>query len=219
MTFQIGVVGSDGVLLVSDLSWSQIFERRITSQHHKTYCDQDLCIVACSSGSEWPDRIAKKCVGKSFANTAPKEIAENVYAHTNGIDSKLANGSVLLAAMAAQNPELWRIDFGNNGQADPFYRIYSKTITGDQENPAGAILERYIGNDTSRLSTEELKFLLAHIVITAGILNPAGISGLEMAICRRDEFGMVSDDDIRGLKGRSAELDAEISRRLFSTYL
>lgn len=56
-------------------------------------------------------------------------------------------------------------------------------VAGHQGNPARYWIDHYYRqNNGQKKSTDGLKKLAAHMIITGGILNPAGIEGLEMVV-------------------------------------
>jgi hypothetical protein len=59
--------------------------------------------------------------------------------------------------------------------------------------------------------------LAAHLVVSAGRLNPGAISGLEIVLCDASGLHRLSDDSIRELEATANRWDKSIGRR-FATY-
>jgi hypothetical protein len=93
------------------------------------------------------------------------------------------------------------------------YRVEDKKIEGDAANPAAFFVERYWKLlDYKDRTIAKLLPIAAHSALMANILNPSGVEGLEVAICRYDACELVKD--VSELREFSTDLDSAIGRRL-----
>lgn len=92
--------------------------------------------------------------------------------------------------------------------------VENRFLAGDSSNPAGFFVEAYYAN-CSRRPIAELTFLAAHVILSGGRYNPAGIGGLEVVRCTTEGFEWLSDSLISEIAKRSDELDAIIRRDIF----
>lgn len=63
-------------------------------------------------------------------------------------------------------------------------------------------------------SVGQLTNLAAHLVCTAGRLNPAVIRGLEIVVCKADGIYRLPDGHIRALQEQSTAWDADIGEMI-----
>ncbi|MFZ0802207.1 MAG: hypothetical protein WAN70_08570, partial [Terriglobales bacterium] len=61
-----------------------------------------------------------------------------------------------------------------------------------------------------QLPIERLTLLASHLILSAGTLNPAGISGLEIALCTPDGIRELTPEAIHDLRAKSAALDKSV---------
>lgn len=222
MTFQIGIVGTDGVLLASDECYidpglGQGARTRYRGQ--KIFIRGDGQIAYCAAGDDWAAMSAER---HSDSFTGNLVIYQNmVLAREFAIDDCLTrkgkffaeenrHGTVL-AVHREPKVELWHMDVMFRGQLP--ICISDRVCIGDTGNPAVFFLERYLPPG-AKLSLDKLKFLAAHSIAMAEKINPTGIGGLEMVLCREDRFERVSAEEINYLKSQSEDLDSSIANAL-----
>jgi len=116
--------------------------------------------------------------------------------------------------------ELWFSDvravFLQEGiiEASPARRVLNRQYAGDAGNSAVFFLEKYLVSGVSS-PIDSLKFIAAHAVLMAGKLNPAGVEGLEILLCRHGAaFERVPDAELMELAAESDSLDSEMLNRL-----
>lgn len=122
----------------------------------------------------------------------------------------LKGGSVLLVTSTPLR--LWRVDIAPDRGIPCVLRILDKCKIGDSTTPACFFSERYY----RERPIEDLIFLAAHTVLMAGAMNPAGVAGLGIVLCRPAGFTTVSDEEVSDLTARSKRLDSEIAAALFN---
>jgi hypothetical protein len=225
LTFQVGMVGSDGILLASDLKRTHVGmlrgiyrtssnQQKIHIEGHVAYCSSgdDLAEVAAqtfcaqaASGFVGDSEIHRRLVA-----SAQEALTKEKGAKPNGLLSR-RGGSVLFALRTADGRfQLWCLDV--IGLAPTAQRVLNRIINGDWGNAAGFFIERYFPE--RRRPIQELRLLAAHTVLVAGRLNPAGVGGLEIVRCSSAGFEKLGEDEIAALTEASMRLDEDIGASL-----
>lgn len=228
LTFQVGLVGSDGVLLASDQLQTIPHETtdgrrvRLSQTARKIQVLNDRRIAYCASGA----RVSSDVVEYYASHFGNGDIEQQLIEARDAVMKdrpelsqwrERNTGDFLLAQACGNVVELWQMHV----EPDSYNRpepIFDREWIGDIANPASFFVELYaplIASGQALFSVESLKLLAAHAVLAAGLNNPAGVRGLEMVVCKPDGFQRVSDEDIQMLKERSAELDKQIRQGLF----
>lgn len=83
-------------------------------------------------------------------------------------------------------------------------------------NPAAFFVQRYMPVDGYiKRPLEKLILIAAHTVLMASKLNPTGITGLDIALCRHGRaFEMLSPEEIAEVTAESKKIDSQISAGL-----
>lgn len=89
--------------------------------------------------------------------------------------------------------------------------ITDKICTGDHKNPAAMLTERYF---VQGRKVDELIFLAAVVVLTAGDLNGTYVGGLEITIGRRGDLRKLDAREIGRLRQRTISFHAATAKRL-----
>ena len=221
MTFQIGMVGSDGVLLASDLK--RVHEgligaiTRFSSEQPKIHIFHSG-LAYCCAGDEFAEVAARKfCEQADNLKDHPQIHSRLIESGEYAIRERASSrdhgmrqfASILFAIRSAIGRfELWCLDLNwddaRGAMAEP---VCGKRINGDQANAAGFFVERYFRRGRP---VQELTPLAAHTILVAHVLNTAGIDGLEIIRCTAEGCKKVSQDEIETLTERSRKLDAHI---------
>jgi hypothetical protein len=224
MTFQVGMVGTDGVLLASDLLYTGYAgDFRQSGSGSKIIYDGKQ-IAYCASGGSRPLAVASHYAkyfcegdGEQAFMTRQRLIDARNSVEKEFTPSAASDGELLLAQAIEGHVELWHMGIRLGDYSAP-HPPPDRYCIGDTRNSAMFFVERY----APRTSTggklqplERLKLLAAHTILTAARLNQTGIGGLEMLICKPDGFRFVSVEEIADLKSKSDTLDREIGHRFF----
>ncbi len=228
MAFQVGLVGADGMILASDkriihldAKSSDATSGGRTLRHGgtgaKIACNEQRSIIYCTAGGHLGEAIAREYM------KAPVEgdIGKELLAARQRVEPKnpaFSEGDLLLAQIADGRASLWHMDVRTGVWSAP-HRVEDKVEVGDSGNLAAFFVEMYAPTPLRGLRTVvELKFLAAHSIRVAGLLNPAFVSDLEMWTHRTGAecFVQVEDDELRTLISRSDALTEELSSKLFS---
>jgi hypothetical protein len=226
MTFQIGMVGSNGILLASDqlATYSgNSSQYPDTSLTRKITVTQNGRIAHCCAG----DRLSI-ITGAAIANgidqldeysaSITDHVIQAIYSSSGpvitgeckqsiGNSETLRGGSILVATCRPLG--LWRIDVIPE-KLPLVVQILNKAKIGDSNTPAPFFTESYY----RKRPVEELTFLAAHTVLTAGAMSQS-VKGLDIVICRPSGCNMLTNDSIEALKLRSETLWAQISDSIF----
>lgn len=214
MTFQIGVVASDGVLIAGDQRTGRWEKFATTSHVPKIYCDETLGAIYCGSGSETAIRVGRKMIeissgelGQPMWKCAEKAAMEvwNRENRSPQCQSRRFAETVLVAQATDSGFGLWRVEVSESPLCQP---ILDRNKSGDESNAAIFFSERYFPSmSEERPPIAHLLPLAAHIVLMAGRLNPTGVDGLEIAICRAGECRMLQEHELAPLRDFSNRLD------------
>lgn len=217
MTFQVGIVGADGVLLASDLRYVRggpdVSRRTYSSE--KIVVREDKNLAYCSAGDNAAARVAEHhadtfTVGGNIKKNLEDSRASVMREYQEQTGSRNWHGSIMVVHGREDSIELWHIDLDDQ----PAQRLNDRACGGDLGNPAVFFLERYLQGNEPSLTLEQLKMIAAHSVLMSGKLNPTGIQGLEIVLCRKNGFERVSPAELSRLKARSEELDSQVTTAL-----
>jgi hypothetical protein len=220
MTMQIGVVGTDGIVLASDTLWmredTHFGAVLNTSNASKLRIDyQQGIAIACARSMETATRVAEElirgCVDgqKSFASWRATETANQVLEKAHPMRKEIE----CLIVAATPKPKLFHLHYGILDPAIQNQAICEeesrKCIAGNRTNAACFWAERYC----QYLPPQPIKRLIplvAHMIVSASVLNSAGIGGLEIVVCETSGIKRLSDDSTALLIAQSKEWDQEI---------
>jgi 20S proteasome alpha/beta subunit len=213
MTMQIGMIASDGVIIASDRRWVDQTGVRHTFAASKVVLDSARGIAVGRSGSYLvslavADRIIAELVqsDSDIPRISIQNIANQVWNKTSRHPSESIH--CLVALNAKDSHSLFSLQPGPDGLVCE--NVFDKMCTGDLGNAALFFHEGYY----TQRPISELKFLAAHIVLSAARLNPIGVDGLEMVLCDANGIHSVSPGEIQEMKSRSTTLDAHIRASL-----
>lgn len=221
MTLQIGLRGADGWLIASD-----------RCEVPESVASGDVAIQQSVQKIEIDDKK-----GLAFAAWGFKEVKNVGRTIIERFDPALHIGGILKRELERiadaewekhkhiaswRNPlgliigirgvpmPLWTVSVAEHSNAIAYYPA-SGPIVGHIGNAALFFLRHYFKRG---LPVERLQMLAAHVVLTASKINPEGVNGLDMAICKGDTLFMLSDEKIESLEQRSAKIDGDIARLL-----
>ena len=227
MTMQIGMVGTDGVLIASDTLWmnsesTQYANVRHTGNTTKIEIDYPKGVaIACARNMEVAGRIAKDLICEMGANDwdEPGPRVESIANKTLGESSEQRQEFQCTIITSSPEPRLFHLHAGifKLQKGARCQQHSGKIIAGDMTNAAAFWAERYYPSTEPRRPIRQLVALSAHLIIAASALNSAGISGLEIVLCDASGIHRLSDESIRKLELQVAERDESISTSLFGS--
>lgn len=223
MTLQIGIVGSDGIILASDRLVNSPFDnwgvaRTPTSKFHRS--DRVAC---CWSGdrcaeyaakfiseSKWDEPVQMRDIFEDCGNRA--------WAVACG-DSKVPRDQVStpkkVLIAASEDCTLWELDVYKVSIASP---MPVKAMAGDQWTTITHLLNNYIPA-SPRSPIGNLIGMAAYMIYMGHKENSAGIDGLELAIIRKGESPVfLSGEQERELERLSQSAYESISEILLQRF-
>lgn len=232
MTFQIGAIASDGIILASDTKITQTEGCRSSIESTKINISDDPVAMYCWAGDYRPGEIARHFLeAEKVSNRLgiQNEIrdglgraAHNVwtldYGPKYGVDHvaelklKHSPGELMIACRGESSVGLWKLNY--HGGIDP-YPVQAFAASGDAVNSAVFFLNRYYKQDRSQ-TTEELLPLVSHTLVMAGLMNPTGVGGLEIAVWMNsaNKPELLNAQWIARLTRQSGDFDEMIRRML-----
>lgn len=230
MTFQVGLIGTDGYVLASDTKLLQIggeAERqfRSSSTTTKLAFNKEKGTAWCLAG----DRVvilAEHKFSELLKNTNGdfseipdllKKAGKNAWRESfNGASStrdRIGYQRRMTVVKSDGTKHLgWTLDIFETPDCQVFK---DKTISGDAANLASFLTECFYPSPGR--SVEQLKTLAAMTVLFGGRLNPTGVGGLEMVICKNGETAQVDEEEIANLELQAPALHSSIEKSLFTT--
>jgi hypothetical protein len=216
MTMQVGMVGTDGILIASDKVWTLSGIRGSHTATKFRYSVERGVGVACSE-SDISLNVAAKIVAELDAGHFEhpcREVERMAGDVMCGFDRShlkirgiLPPQSQCLIAIAKPFG-LFSLKVGPEGQKCQY--IEDKTRVGDTQNSAVFFMEEYY----ALRPIKHLRLLAAHIVFEASRRNPTGIGGLEILECDSSGLRMLPPDEINRLKKRSDALHGKVETAL-----
>ena len=220
MTMQVGMVGTDGVLIASDTQHTEEMGLRASSNSSKIRIDEDCGVLVSLSGKlvaagyladEIIARTKKAPLWRQTEMGSLGEIGQSILRRVP------QGGEPCQCLVVFTRPEiqLHRFQMVLIGKEwgivadEESGRVYA----GDCKNSAIYWAERYYPR-RPKLPIKELMPLVAHLIHTAHLLNTVTISGLEIVLCDKEGIRRVPDEDIALLEQQSEERDKSIGEAL-----
>jgi hypothetical protein len=232
MTFQLGIIGSNGILIASDTRgtnfpafrpnqlWSAgthgTNSRKITINYERGIA------VSAAREMETATRVAQEIAAHlpegqfenpmSWIENAGNGILGDVRTERNNPDERIE--AHCLVAIRRPTPKLFQFTFANiDGQWGGYCKKQERiAVAGD--NVSGAIFwpEAYYNSypyATRRIPVKSLIPLAAHTLVVAHRLNPTTISGLEVVFCDEAGFHRLSEESLQALQDAAAIWDQQ----------
>jgi uncharacterized alpha-E superfamily protein len=217
MTLQVGLFGTDGIVLASDTSWaSQNSKVRYTTSRSKIVVNHERRIAVSFARNMESSEKAANAISSQITDEqweSPKSRIEELV--TKAIHSLPHNRADANCIVVSATPELrlfnvdMSVDLSKGTEARPLCWEHSdKAFAGDEINPSVYWAERYY----ERIPVSQLLPIAVQIITNAGKLSPDRIRGLEVVVCQDAEFRRLSESDIEGLISWSNSLDKVITK-------
>jgi hypothetical protein len=211
MTMQVGMVGTDGILLASDTRWMETyFSVRQTTTRSKIEINRNRGIaVSFARNMDTSLVIANQIISelKDEDWDDPEISIEQITAAVLTRCEERKDAQCLIV-LATPHPCLFSLRIANvGGVVKPLCMSESsKVVMGDNINAAIFFSERCY----SRKPIRELVPVAAQLVVGAGKLNPGAIEGLEIILCDASGFHRLSDESIHQLESQASIFDESI---------
>lgn len=226
LTFLVGMVGSDGVLLASDRKHVRVAEVRTGFNSEKIFISKDRQLAYCSSGDEFSNEIGQsflkaiKTAGsdddfRSALETHIREFMAGMPPIGNGKE-----GSVLLGRIVQPHAQIWHLDVRDQPTIPPeILCVDDKTCEGDRANSASFFGDAYFPRNNSDIPVAQLRLLAAHSVLMASVRNSEYIDGLDMAESTAEGFRKLTAKELKDLTTLSTDLYDKIREWLLPTLI
>jgi hypothetical protein len=215
MTMQVGMVGTDGILLASDTRWMNTYlGLRQTGGSSKIRISHQRGIaISCARNMETGFAVADEIIAKlrdkdwKYPELAMEGMASRILGQSGE-----RQDIQLLIVLLTPIPRLFFLRVGKVGvETKPLcMRESKKAVAGDNVNAAVFFTERYYAEKPIR----ELVPIAAQLIVAAAELNPGAIGGLEILLCDTSGFHQLSDVSIRELETQASTLSKTVAASL-----
>lgn len=234
MTFQIGLFGSDGMLLAGDTKSSEAGVPRVPRNSEdyrysemdwstvttKFMCKmkedktEDLSMVIAQCGDPISRKIADAMLYKwdRVEHRTAGLVLNDIYAEVYGFDTWERKQSADLLIVRQQEREMLRCTSVNGNAVTPIAHREGKVITGKSPSLALLFVEKFLTPDD--LTIEQLKPIAAYTVWLTAQLN-FNVEGLEMIeFPDRKPAKRLKREETKALESQAVDLHCKIKRAL-----
>jgi hypothetical protein len=223
MTLQVGLVGTDGIVIASDTRWGEeIVEDGNNMILRQTFSSPKITInrerglaISRSQNMEtatlWTSKILSTLKDEEWEYPVlPIEAIGAEVLKQAGDRNRVQ----CLMVFSKPKPRLFWFQFATvNGEWGPHCQPAKDcAVAGECANAAVFWKERYY----QPLPTNSLIFLAAHLIFSASKLSEATIKGLEIVICDDSGFHRLAQDSLDDLEKESRKLDKGVGRALLN---
>ena len=221
MTIQVGMVGTDGIVLASDTCMVELDFTYNTINGRKIFLLDAYKVVWGFAGDESAYRCGQQLeedldahrfdfrnIGKSLERSGDdgfRRESERVSRFRPDINRRLL---VIFYGDQVQELQLWEVKLQQKGTVAN--RITGKVVTGDRNNNARFFASYY----QDSFSTERLLQLAAHIVLMAHERNTLLIEGLDLLVIGRSGCKWIEGQRKEIIQRRSLSLHELIKKEL-----
>lgn len=211
MTMQVGMVGTDGIVLASDTKWIDHVNRApltpirsISSKSKIKISHKRGIVISYARNMETSGPIADSIIAElTDSDMAEPEIPiENLAAKViKEATEKPGNRIDVHCLIVLSRPTLRLFRVRTIGYTAPCEEIIGQAVAGDVENSAVFWPELYY----RELPVRHLARLAAQFIVMAGKIHSGSIGGLEVVLCDSSGFHRLSADSNRRLESAANE--------------
>ena len=182
MTLQVGLVGSDGIVLTSDRLVRQ-FENGSSSVSNMSKFAEGPGVLCCYSGDKIAQLAAYNvCKDLANDNQSPTDclraIGNRTIAKATTLYGQLPGA--IRKVFVVFRDKLWLLELGDDGTSIANH-VQDRAIAGDIANTCRYFANKY-ANNCQQSPVKELVRLASYVVLAASEENPYGIGGLEVFV-------------------------------------
>lgn len=186
MTLQVGLVGSDGIVLASDRK-IRTLEYGSDSVSMGSKFLRGAGSVCCWSGDSISEQCAYAVRAYDWATvpddveemrSALKQLGNSAYRATE--DQHGVPLNCIRKVLAAVRNQLWVVEIGGRDTSTA-NQVLDRAVTGDIHNTCRYFMNKY-ANDCYFSPVNNLIGLAAYTILAAGEENPYGVGGLEVYV-------------------------------------
>lgn len=231
MTMQVGMVGTDGIVLAGDTRRTKppkvSLERPWVAGRYGengtkiTVSKESRIAVSSALCLDTAERIAGKIVtALDISNSGLlRPSIEAIAKETFEANEKESFNNIVVVSVEPR-PRMFRVaDVKVGGEWTVYCQELQRlAIAGDTVNAAIFWAERYYNQylHAEKRPVKDLIPLAAHLIVCAHSLNTATVSGLEIAVCRSRGVELLLDDVIEPLEERAAKREEAIAKMVFN---
>jgi hypothetical protein len=214
---QVGLVGTDGILLASDMLWTQnpVLASRRWAVGRRSFIKSKIKInnakgmaISCARDMDLACEIADKIMIGLQANDFSNPISRILEIGSEVSPQEKDTAQCLIALMRPTPHLFWFQSAMIDGQRVPMCeKMEPMAIAGDNLNAAIFWAEKYCRPPRP---IEKIIPIAAYLIICARHFNTAVIDGLEIVRCRESGIHRLSEQSIEELKIKIAEWDSKI---------
>lgn len=213
MTMQVGMIGSDGIVLASDTKWTVDAQRRCIDARYdfsgrKILTNESMTVaVACARDMAAAYRVAS---GILAASELEREQSPDVRLRRIweiGIEKAQSPTPQCIVAFAYPEPSLFLFEYLDK-DTPACIPVPTYVHGGDTINAAAFWTMHYY----KWIPVAHLKRLAAHMIVSAHELNSQGISGLEIICCNGAEFHRLTDKENRDFEEQARGWDKHVGQ-------
>jgi len=221
MTLQVGLVGSDGIVLASDRLVNTVEAGDVSPRQSSKFFHNDR-VVCCWSGNRAAEYAANFIQDSAWDNPSRRdaELKEcgnrgwrTEYGHADPQPRSSISAVRRILAAFPQDCTLWDMDVYNYSLTE---QVRDKTFSGDVHTTTRHLLRHYIPEG---LPVARLIRIAAHMILMGHRENNFGIGGLEIAIVRQGQAPhFLSREQERELTRLSDSMHESISEILLQPF-
>ena len=224
MTFQVGLVGNDGLVLASDKLF-QDCEGGAKSPRKARKFESGSHVTCCYSGDIMAMYAAQLIAALDWTSISRDtnsikrsllDCGKRAYQQREREIGMIPPYAIRKVIVAAHNSTLWLLHVSEQSAVEP---CEDRVIAGDTQNTARQYVNRFAVNCESR-PVLGLVRLAAFAVLMAGYENCEGVEGLDVVMIRGELPYTFTKEQIQALKDSSEKLcrDIEISLSMEVVY-
>jgi hypothetical protein len=215
MTMQVGLVGSDGIVLASDTKWHENHAGVVwqgwgspkisldSTGHIAVACAKDM-----RKGTEIARAILSELSSEHWEN--PESRLEEIA--SSRLTPHFPYEAECLIGISSPSPRLFHLACGCNHASAFCTKITDRRAAGDALNSALFWHMRYY----TVMPIRKLIRLAAQIIVDASEIANGGIGGLQIAYTDGTGFTCLSDDKCQQLEAEARERGVQIGRIIFN---
>jgi len=211
LTMQIGIIGSDGIVLASDTQWTNVLQTTVNGEREATRTyryssktkSNDQIVVSYAADQKTAQGTAQTIL-QTFADNDPQGVIEQIARNIPVGERRDVQGLIAIP------PErLLRFDIGmQDGLWTPSCEeSFRYDFAGDMANTSKYWIYRYYDD---LLTVEQLIPLAAYAILCSHVMNTAGIGGLEIVTCTASKITHVPRERLLDLQRMAKKLDEHI---------
>jgi hypothetical protein len=229
MTLQVGLIGTDGIVIASD---RQLQQQQTVGLH--VGVSQSLTskfrfgqngVLGCWSGDKvaqlaldyfmhLPSADVEQAWEDSLVSRA-NDAWQAVCSDNNALGDQIRK---VLVARPCTPCQLWVVDVERKSFANP---VLNKVVAGDIRNSARHIINSYFSEPYAPLpfSVSQLIFAAAHAIVRGERENHSSVRGLEVVVIRNEQRPVfLTTYDIERLTARSDQFSVETKASLVTSF-